>query len=754
MLPSLRVSRPLPRWLVPTLLLAAVAILCAPIALDQSLWLKDILRFTYPQKYYLRERLLAGELPMWWPADGMGRPFFALVQPGVLYPLNALLLVLPMPLAYDVFSAVHLGIAALGTYAWLRRSECGETSAAFGAATFALSGYLVSLLGNNGVYVFGAAWIPLILCVEARPTPRPVPLALLLALCLSAGDPQAVFFAGIALLAQALGAPRKERGARVLAVSSASVIAGLLGAVVLVPGLATAAVGRSGGVPLEDARHFALHPLRLLELVWPAPFGTPNTPAWFVSPLVDEGTGAGYVPLTASLYCGLAALPLALLAVARRERRDVTIAVLGLASLIVAVGDHTPVWRLVFRFVPLASGFRYPEKYAMLSTLSLAFLAGRGHARLAERAPRWPARAVALGCGVVVLLTLGLGARIATALVGTLTVTEAVAAHAVQSAALRTLVVALVVWMLVERGGRRLGAALAVVTALELLVASSQLVSWTPSSTYRERSPILDEPAVASTRGLAPVRLYRASDLQVGDTFVPAIERASLRPDCGAEDGVSHTDAYSVFHTPAETALWKALRSRPLALLQWTATSHALLRDSEVSSARGLTIEAHYPQLGLSLLAVKGAAPRVYLAARTVVATDSDAAANALLALIPGIGAVVEGGEARVATGSCVMKAYAPERITIDCDASAPSYAVLAEASFPGWHATVNGADAPVLRANAAFRAVPVGAGGSRVVLTYAAPGLRTGLLLSLLGVLLALALAFTPTRWFRGAST
>lgn len=153
-------GRSRPRTVAIALLVAAVAVLCAPMLFDQSLWLKDIVRFTYPQKFYLRERLLAGELPLWWANEGLGRPFFSLVQPGVLYPGNFMLLLLPMPLAYDDFSAAHLLVAALGMRAWLLRSECDETEAMLGALVFAFSGYMVSLFGNNGVYLFGAAWTP------------------------------------------------------------------------------------------------------------------------------------------------------------------------------------------------------------------------------------------------------------------------------------------------------------------------------------------------------------------------------------------------------------------------------------------------------------------------------------------------------------------------------------------------------------------------------------------------------------------
>ena len=65
------------------------------------------------------------------------------------------------------------------------------------------------------------------------------------------------------------------------------------------------------------------------------------------------------------------------------------------------------------------------------------------------------------------------------------------------------------------------------------------------------------------------------------------------------------------------------------------------------------------------------------------------------------------------------MTTYAPERVTVEVETGAPGYLVLGDAWYPGWRATVDGAPAPIERANLLFRAVPVPAGTHTVQFTY-----------------------------------
>jgi uncharacterized membrane protein YfhO len=69
----------------------------------------------------------------------------------------------------------------------------------------------------------------------------------------------------------------------------------------------------------------------------------------------------------------------------------------------------------------------------------------------------------------------------------------------------------------------------------------------------------------------------------------------------------------------------------------------------------------------------------------------------------------------------------------LETEASSPSLLVLAEAWYPGWSATVDGAPAAVVPANAWMRGVPLPAGRHRVELRFRSPWQLPGALLALL---------------------
>ena len=78
------------------------------------------------------------------------------------------------------------------------------------------------------------------------------------------------------------------------------------------------------------------------------------------------------------------------------------------------------------------------------------------------------------------------------------------------------------------------------------------------------------------------------------------------------------------------------------------------------------------------------------------------------------------------------------DRSRLRVTAASPALLVVAENHYPTWHATVDGADAPVLRAYHTLQAVPVPAGTHEVVLEVRTAGpVRTGLILSILSWLI-----------------
>ncbi|HWD08265.1 MAG TPA: YfhO family protein [Actinomycetota bacterium] len=88
--------------------------------------------------------------------------------------------------------------------------------------------------------------------------------------------------------------------------------------------------------------------------------------------------------------------------------------------------------------------------------------------------------------------------------------------------------------------------------------------------------------------------------------------------------------------------------------------------------------------------------------------------------------------------GSAGAVSWDASTAAVTVRAARPALLVLSQAWSPGWEATVRGRTVPAIRVDGLVQGVPVPAGTTRVVLTYHAPGLRTGF-----GITVAAVLAF-----------
>jgi hypothetical protein len=88
------------------------------------------------------------------------------------------------------------------------------------------------------------------------------------------------------------------------------------------------------------------------------------------------------------------------------------------------------------------------------------------------------------------------------------------------------------------------------------------------------------------------------------------------------------------------------------------------------------------------------------------------------------------------------VTAFSANRIVLTVDAAGAGYVVVNELYADGWHATVDGVATPILAANGAWRAIPVAAGTQEVVMTYHAPWLREGMVISGVAWLVVVAVA------------
>lgn len=94
------------------------------------------------------------------------------------------------------------------------------------------------------------------------------------------------------------------------------------------------------------------------------------------------------------------------------------------------------------------------------------------------------------------------------------------------------------------------------------------------------------------------------------------------------------------------------------------------------------------------------------------------------------------------ATGTVVLSEYRPNKMTYQVSADQKSLVVFSEIYYEGgWHATIDGEPAPLLRANYILRALPVEAGDHTVEFTFVFEAFEKGEKVSLMGSWLVLLL-------------
>ncbi|GIK41247.1 MAG: hypothetical protein BroJett011_50800 [Chloroflexota bacterium] len=393
------------------------------------LWGTTLLQF-WPWHHLAKMSLLAGEWPFWNPLLGNGAPLLANLQTALFYPFNLLYLVLPVEHGLTLSIILHLVLAGLLMYLYMRHLGLQPFAATFSAVTYMLSGYIVGR-SQFVVMVNAAAWFPLLLLLSDRLATRRNPLdvlglALVLAVQLLAGHAQ-LWFYGLWLIGPYIifrswpGKRRRDGETRsreaeeqrsenihalrftphisrlmlhvsrfypLLGFSIAVVLAMLLAAVQLLPTAEFMTQSpRSSGAERIFALTYSFWPWRLLTLLAPNFFGHPATgDYWGYANYWEDHAYLGILPfLLALVAVGNYGLRRAWGPVRTEEpmtshawRVVPFFAVLIPISLILAMGWNTPVYLWVFNFVPGFGFFQAPARLLIGYTLAMAVLAGIG----------------------------------------------------------------------------------------------------------------------------------------------------------------------------------------------------------------------------------------------------------------------------------------------------------------------------------------------------------------------------------------
>lgn len=783
------------------IVLLAVAFLFEMVAMDAVPVTRDIQLFFIPHKHILWASLQELEIPLWTPLIRTGYPVLANFQSGVFYPLHWLYAFLPFLTAFNLLVVVHLALGGVGTYLLGRQLRFRPSAALVAAVAFMLGGYFTSLTNLINA-LQAAAWAPIMIAVLIRHVEnwRTRSFALTVAvylLAFLAGAPQTFLLGAATALAVGLAwawgrrPERRPRGwLRVVATlgGAAAVVAGVA-AVQILPTLEMIGEsGRGSGLSLAEAGRYSLAPVRLIHLIVPNDFSDP------VYRFGESMQLSRANPWLYSVYLGVAGLVVAWHARWDRERRLVAVwTALAAAGVLLAMGEHLPVYRWLHGRLPGLDLFRFPEKFFLLTGLSVPMLAAHGMRGLERRSggDRWD------GVAALTVLSGALAARLVWSFApdrihGWL---EALAPGSPAAAnfpylyvqwgakievLLGVLVVAVVTVWLHRRevlGRRALAALVVAVVAVDFWVAHRGLNPVVDPSFYRDEPIVYDQLPVEDLRR---THRYRAQpfDERVGNYYGYDLHLMSskwfwqetMQPPTGALWGILAHDASDAIHlnlVRVETRLFAELPTeRRVRLLRLASVSHvySALPDAELENSEWTRLDS----LPGVVHALEDPLPRAYLAhARSyddqwemlnaalrpsldyhrevaVLSPDTadrrggpeeapDPGADPMEHIDAGRGA--DAGSERdagpVDPGSARIVGDRGEVVTVETSVEEPSHLVLTDTWYPGWNAYVDGEERPVRRANFFYRAVPVKPGDRRVVFRYEPESYRTGLRIS-----------------------
>lgn len=756
-------------------LFAILALLYLPLFWGRIIFTRDIAHWIFPARWFVRESILSGELPLWNPYQGLGFPVLGDPLYGVFYPPNWLVLLAGPGWVANAVSALdflHMTFGGLGVFLLARRLRATPLAATIGGLAWSLSGYMTAQW-TAGLRLHAGAWIPwaalghLALLANLRNGGRrstafvtavlPTGMALLMGEMFLAvmGVGLTVVMVVLVDVSDRRNNPELPRmRLRWLALHALAVAAALgMGAIVFVPAQAVMAGSpRARALGQDEAEASSLHPLRVLELVAPGSMGDVygDYPA---AKVVGEPRLDG-LPLSYSVYLGASVLGLALIAMRRR------LLVVGLAAsscfaLLVSFGKHVPVHRLVRALVPPLAYMRFPEKYLTLVVVGVATLAALGAQRVLS-ADKQPWRRT-----VVLLVLLVAVAAVAPFLFpypwsGFVFVGLRHAAVAV--AAL------LGVQVLAARGSRLAAPLLVATVTLDLAVSAWGLQTFVPRSVATAIPPAVQAVEKAHAGHVEPARIYRSPAIDAVLNRRPTRNAAdgelrllaTLIPNTVNVWGVASLPGYDAAIPARLDRLWDAGWQSPstrLATLRLLGTDYVVAPASPAPQSSSGMQQVAEPLPGSGLFRVIHSLPTVFLAGRGEPASDDEvvkrlfdpALVDGALALMaqdaPALDGVAE------PAGSCQLTSYSQRRLQARCQATRDALAVFVEQFDPGWRATVDGAPSPVTRANLVMRAVRVTAGDHTITLEYHAPGLRLGLAITLLTLAGLLALVLIRRR-------
>jgi len=683
----------------------------------------DVITQFYPFLHFFKTQVLEGTFPLWNPYILCGAPFPANTVSAVFFPLNWLVLVMPLEVFFEWAALAKLLLAGFGIYLFGRKVGLSALCSAFAAGSYMFGGYQVFLL------LFPNTWVSALLGWTLLAAERLIEtgrirfmacLALLTGFSFLAGHVESSL-----LLAMATGLYCLARNWKRVPLTGVGLVLGfLLAAVVIFPFIE--ALWESS--TYLDRSRFARNPYHLELFQLPL----------LVVPYALGSAVRAHLPnvFTGAAYTGVLPMFLACFAFFHTGARKIVLplALVALAAFLLLFGIF-PVFDIFTALPVLKQGNHFHVTQLFQGTAAL--LGGFGLAFLIESRPR---KTCLAGAAIVFLALLGYSwwagfqpAFSGDAAVGSYFFFFRRFPFPIYPALATAVLLAAAVWAGWVRA--RLGEAALVLTLIGGLTFGmffNPIVlpedSFLATPEYVEQMQT-DPHARIVHVGFGnfqpnyPMR-WKLRDVRGYESVVPG----RVPPMLELLTGPNPDPHYFV----------KELNSGRIDLLR-------RLGVGLVSSFRRIDQPGLEPLRDRFPWVYRLRSPgRVHFAGRILwVGSAAEALEHvtsekdpAFVALEVGNGPTPSAGF-RTATrpGTVTWLEDGPNRVTVEVETRENRWLVLRDAAYPGWEARIDDEAAPIYRADFLFRAVHVPAGRHRVDFRYRPFSSRLGLVVTL-GVL------------------
>jgi Bacterial membrane protein YfhO len=751
--------------------------------LGETFAVRDHLTWTLPSRAFLAESLRQGHLPEWWDALRLGQRFASDPNNGVTYPLAWAIALLDPLLGADLLLLFHIFLAGVGVLLLARRLGASPLGAFFGAAALMTSGYMTSML-VSGTILLPLGWMPLVAWaalglaeVDDRRDylGRGLVFAGVLAGSVVSGNPAGLNNIVLAGAIVVLAARRRRVALAVLA--GAGLLGVLMGSVSVLVALFTLGDSpRAGGFSLAQSGAWSMHPLRLFELVWPQVLGHGLRPEQNLTELWAHGGGQLEANWSGSDYVGIPVLFCAGLASVCGKGILRRLGLLSLFFLILALGTFTPIfglYRAVFRFEHL---LRYPEKYLASSLVLWTALAAIGFDHLFDPT-HGRTRLVRVSAGLALVMATGLGLvyLLRGSLIDIIVRTSQARGRGIDAQAALSVVLdgglaatavaaflPIAIWLAGHPRLGRLARPGFAAVAVAQLIAHDWSMHVLIARDFVRKVPAILAPLPKQSSGELPRVLRRAQDVTPvtvsGETRAMVLHQLAVQNEA-TRFGFAQVPGYAIVGTSRfETFVAASGKSNLERIMDLLDIRYLII---EASQARGMGMPSRSPGMlaGHVVLENEERRARAFVAYRyehglsdqQVLAQlfDPDRT-NLDLGAVRLAGAGETRSDAAEDPSPCTIVRPVPEHVLLHCRALRAGYAVLLDEWTQGWTAAVDGAPAPLERADVIFRAVAIPAGDHLVEMSYRTPGLRAGAMVSLGGCVLYAGLVLAWHRYRR----